>query len=292
MLASFHGNKINPSRFSLGQLKFYLFLIPLGMFMVLPIVFIFSQSLKPLDELFVFPPAFLVQKPTLENVYSLLAVADMSRIPATKYLFNSLLITVVVVVLSLIASAMTGYALSKKQFKWRKALFEVNTIALMFVPAAVTIPRYLVVEKLGLINSYAGHILPLLALPVGVFLIKQFVDQIPNELIEAARMDGANDMTVFARIVLPVIHPAMATVAILAFQASWNNTETSALYMSQETLKTFAFYMTTLTTTVGNNVAGQGMAAAAALFMFLPNLVIFIFMQSRVMDTMAHSGIK
>ncbi|QGG58817.1 ABC transporter permease subunit [Paenibacillus sp. B01] len=291
-MASFHGNKINPSRFSLGQLKFYLFLIPLGMFMVLPIVFIFSQSLKPLDELFVFPPAFLVQKPTLENVYSLLAVADMSRIPATKYLFNSLLITVVVVVLSLIASAMTGYALSKKQFKWRKALFEVNTIALMFVPAAVTIPRYLVVEKLGLINSYAGHILPLLALPVGVFLIKQFVDQIPNELIEAARMDGANDMTVFARIVLPVIHPAMATVAILAFQASWNNTETSALYMSQETLKTFAFYMTTLTTTVGNNVAGQGMAAAAALFMFLPNLVIFIFMQSRVMDTMAHSGIK
>ncbi len=292
MLASFHGNKINPSRFSLGQLKFYLFLIPLGIVMVLPIVFIFSQSLKPLDELFVFPPSFLVQKPTLENMYSLLAVADMSKIPATKYLFNSLLITVVVVVLSLIISAMTGYALSKKQFKWRKALFEVNTIALMFVPAAVTIPRYLVVEKLGLINSYMGHILPLLALPVGVFLIKQFVDQIPNELIEAARMDGANDMTVFARIVLPVINPAMATVAILAFQASWNNTETSALYMSQETLRTFAFYMTTLTTTVGNNVAGQGMAAAAALFMFLPNLIIFIFMQSRVMDTMAHSGIK
>ncbi|WP_244917060.1 carbohydrate ABC transporter permease [Paenibacillus castaneae] len=292
VLASFHGNKINPSRFSLGQLKFFVFLVPLGIIMVLPIFFIFSQSLKPLDELFLYPPTFLVQKPTFENIGSLLTVADITRIPATKYLFNSLMITLFVVVLSLVISAMTGYALSKKQFRLRKVLFEVNTIALMFVPAAVTIPRYLVVEKLGLINTYMGHILPLLALPVGVFLIKQFVDQIPNELIEAAQIDGATDITVFAKIVMPIIQPAMATVAILAFQAAWNNTETSTLYMSQETLKTFAFYMTTLTSTVGNNVAGQGMAAAAALLMFVPNLIIFIFMQSRVMDTMAHSGIK
>ncbi|NIK77125.1 ABC-type glycerol-3-phosphate transport system permease component [Paenibacillus castaneae] len=291
-MASFHGNKINPSRFSLGQLKFFVFLVPLGIIMVLPIFFIFSQSLKPLDELFLYPPTFLVQKPTFENIGSLLTVADITRIPATKYLFNSLMITLFVVVLSLVISAMTGYALSKKQFRLRKVLFEVNTIALMFVPAAVTIPRYLVVEKLGLINTYMGHILPLLALPVGVFLIKQFVDQIPNELIEAAQIDGATDITVFAKIVMPIIQPAMATVAILAFQAAWNNTETSTLYMSQETLKTFAFYMTTLTSTVGNNVAGQGMAAAAALLMFVPNLIIFIFMQSRVMDTMAHSGIK
>jgi ABC-type glycerol-3-phosphate transport system permease component len=156
----------------------------------------------------------------------------------------------------------------------------------------VTIPRYLVVEKLGLINTYWGHILPLLALPVGVFLIKQFVDQIPNELIEAAAIDGAKDAVVFTRVVLPLIRPALATVAILAFQTVWNNAETSSLYMSKETLKTFAFYMTTLSTTVGNNVAGQGVAAAAALIMFIPNLIIFIFMQSKVMDTMAHSGLK
>jgi ABC-type glycerol-3-phosphate transport system permease component len=291
-MASFHANKINPSRFSLGQFKFYLFLVPLGIIMILPIFFIFSQSLKPLDELFLFPPTFLVHQPTMDNIASLLAVADITKIPATKYLFNSLIITAVVVILSLIISAMTGYALSKKQFKFRKVIFEINTVALMFVPAAVTIPRYLIVDKLGLINNYMGHVLPLLALPVGVFLIKQFVDQIPNELIESAQIDGANDITVFAKIVMPVIQPAVATVAILSFQAAWNNTETSTLYMTQETLKTFAFYMTTLTSTVGNNVAGQGMAAAAALLMFIPNLVIFIFMQSKVMDTMAHSGIK
>lgn len=291
-MASFHGNKINPSRYSLGQIKFFAFLIPLGLVMLLPIVFMFSQALKPIDELFLFPPTFLVRKPTLENLVRLLSLKDMTVIPVTKYLFNSIVVSAAVVALSLMTSAMTGYALSKKRFRLRKLLFEINTIALMFVPAAVTIPRYLVVEKLGLINTYWGHILPLLALPVGVFLVKQFVDQIPSELIEAAAIDGAKDCVVFARVVLPLIKPAMATVAILAFQTVWNNAETSSLYMSKETLKTFAFYMTTLSTTVGNNVAGQGVAAAAALIMFIPNLIIFILMQSKVMDTMAHSGLK
>ena len=291
-MASFHGNKINPSRLGFGQLKFFLFLVPLGVFMVMPIVFIFSQSLKPLDELFLYPPRFFVMEPTLENITRLISVSDITTIPATKYLFNSLVMSTIVVALSLAVSAMTGFALSKMDFKLRKVLFEVNTIALMFVPAAVTIPRYLVVEQLGLLDNYLGHILPLLALPVGVFLIKQFVDQIPNELIEAARMDGAKDLVVFWRIVMPVISPAMATVAILSFQMAWNNIETSSLYMSKETLKTFAFYMSTLSTAIENNVAGQGMAAAAAMLMFVPNLIIFIFMQSRVMDTMAHSGIK
>ncbi|WP_274648634.1 carbohydrate ABC transporter permease [Paenibacillus humicola] len=291
-MASFHGNKINPSRFGLGQLKYFALLVPIAAFMVLPIVFIFSQSLKPLDELFLYPPTFLVHKPTFENIDRLLSLSDLTAIPATKYLFNSLIITALVVSLSLIISAMTGYALSKKQFRLRKSLFEINTIALMFVPTAVTIPQYLVVERLGLTDNYLGHMLPLLALPVGVFLIKQFVDQIPGELIEAAQMDGAKDLTVFSRIVVPIIKPAMSTVAILAFQLAWNNTETSTLYMSKETLKTFAFYLTTLSTGIENNVAGQGLAAAAALLMFVPNLIIFIVMQSRVMDTMAHSGIK
>jgi len=291
-VASFHGNKIDPSRYSLGQVKFFVFLIPLGIVMILPIVFMFSQAFKPLDELFLFPPTFIVRNPTFENLVRLLSLKDMTVIPVTKYLFNSVVVSAVVVALSLMTSAMTGYALSKKKFRLRNVLFEINTIALMFVPAAVTIPRYLVAEKLGLINSYWGHILPLLALPVGVFLIKQFVDQIPNELIEAAAIDGAKDAVVFTRVVLPLIRPALATVAILAFQTVWNNAETSSLYMSKETLKTFAFYMTTLSTTVGNNVAGQGVAAAAALIMFIPNLIIFIFMQSKVMDTMAHSGLK
>ena len=161
----------------------------------------------------------------------------------------------------------------------------------MFVGASVVIPRYLVIERLGLIDSFCVHILPGLAIPVGLFLIKQFIDQIPNDLIEAAKIDGATHFQIYLKIILPLITPAIATIAIISFQIVWNNAETSVIYVNRESLKTFAFYMSTLTTT-GNAVAGQGMAAAAALIMFLPNLVIFIFLQSKVMNTMAHSGLK
>lgn len=291
-MSSFHGSKINPTRFHRSQLKYYLFLTALSFFMVLPIVFMFSQSLKPINELFLYPPRFLVENPTLKNFHDLFNVTSVTVIPMTRFLFNSLVVTSSVVFLSVVISAMAGYALSKMQFKTKKLIFEANIIALMFVPAAVAIPRYFVVNTLGLTDNLLGHVIPLLAMPVGLFLIKQFVDQIPNELIEAASIDGASHFAIFRKIIVPVIMPALATVAILAFQASWNNTETSEIYMNKETLRTFAFYMTTLTGNLENRVAGQGIAAAAALIMFIPNLIIFIFMQSRVMDTMAHSGLK
>jgi multiple sugar transport system permease protein len=162
----------------------------------------------------------------------------------------------------------------------------------MFVPAAVGIPRYLLIDEIGLLDTFFAHIFPLLAMPVGLFLVKQFIDQIPNELIEAAQIDGASDYTIFLKIIIPLVKPAIATIAILSFQLVWNNAETSTLYVNDESLKTFAFYMGTLASQEGNTVAGQGMAAAAALIMFIPNLIIFIFLQSKVMNTMAHSGIK
>jgi ABC-type glycerol-3-phosphate transport system permease component len=291
-MSSFHGNKVNPTRIHKSQFKYYLFLISLAAFMVLPIIFMFSQSLKPLGELFLYPPRFFVENPTFRNFYDLFNVTSVTVIPMTRFLFNSIVVTGSVVFLSITISAMAGFALSKLEFKSKTLLFEANIIALMFVSAAVTIPRYFVVDMLGLTNNMLGHIIPVLAMPVGLFLIKQFVDQIPNEIIQSASIDGATNFTVFRKIVVPVIMPAMATVSILAFQMAWNNTETSEIYMNKETLRTFAFYMTTLTGNLENKVAGQGIAAAAALIMFVPNLIIFIFMQSRVIDTMAHSGIK
>lgn len=209
----------------------------------------------------------------------------------SRYLFNSIVVSLVVVVLTIIVATMAGYVLSKKQFRMKKALTEINTIALMFVATAVAIPRYFVIEQLGLINTFWVHILPALAMPVGLFLIKQFIDQIPDEMLEAAIMDGANDFQIYIRVILPMIKPAIATVAILAFQATWNNVEISDVFINNESLRTFAFYMSTLATK-GNAVAGQGVSAAASLIMFIPNLVIFIFLQKQVMDTMAHSGIK
>jgi multiple sugar transport system permease protein len=163
----------------------------------------------------------------------------------------------------------------------------------MFVPIAVMIPRYLIIVNIGLTNNMLAHIVPMLAMPVGLFLVKQFVDQIPDSLIEAAVLDGANDMKIISKIIIPLIKPALATVCLLTFQAVWNTTESSNLFITNPTLQTFAFYMNTLTAGAGGNTtAGAGMAAAASLIMFLPNFFMFIFMQSKVMNTMSHSGIK
>ncbi|GEM03306.1 ABC transporter permease [Halolactibacillus miurensis] len=292
MASSFHGSKINPDRFDRSQIKFFLFLIPMMVFMGLPIVYIFSHAFKPIDELFAYPPRFFVEKPTLANFVDLFNMSDTTGVPMSRYLFNSIIVTVVVVALTIVMSTAAAYALSKKKFKLKALLFEINTVALMFVPIAVAIPRYLLIDNIGLLDSFWAHILPLLAMPVGLFLVKQFIDQIPDSLIESARMDGASDYIIYWKIILPLVKPAIATIAILSFQAVWNNVETSTLFVNDESLKTFAFFMSTLASQTGNSVAGQGMAAAASLLMFIPNLIIFIILQSQVMNTMAHSGIK
>ncbi len=290
-MASYHATKINPQSFGRGQIKFLLILIPVALFMSLPIVYIFNHAFKPLTELFEWPPKFFVRNPSIENFVDLFAVTSTTGVPMARYLFNSIIISLVVVVLSIFVSSIAGFALSKLDFKLKKILMLANNIALMFVGAAVVIPRYIIIQNLGLIDTFWVHIFPGLAIPVGLFLIKQFIDQIPNELLEAARMDGATDFQIYYKVILPLIKPALATIAIVSFQSVWNNVETSTNYINNESLKTFAFYMSTLTTST-NTVAGQGMAAAAALIMFVPNLVIFIILQKNVMNTMAHSGIK
>lgn len=285
---------INPDGFHVSQIKFYVILVPLSVFMLLPIIFIISSAFKPPDELFAFPPRFFVINPTIKNFTDLFAKLTNSGIPVSRYLFNSILITLVTMVASILVSSTAAYALSKKRFKLKQTLFAVNNVALMFVPIAVTIPRFLVIERLHLLNTFWVHILPVLAMPVGLFLLKQFIDGIPDEVIEAAQIDGASDVWIYWRIILPMIRPALATIAILTFQAAWNNAEISTLYINSESMRTLAFYLGTLSTTAAgaNAVAGQGIAAAAALIMFLPNLVIFIVLQSQVMSTMSHSGLK
>ncbi|HPD42240.1 MAG TPA: carbohydrate ABC transporter permease [Anaerolineae bacterium] len=285
---------INPQGFHVSQLKFYAVLLPLAVLMLLPIVFIFSHAFKPPDELFAYPPRFFVAHPTFKNFQDLFAQMSTAGVPVSRYLFNSVTITLVTVAASILISSTAAYALSKKRFGLKQTLFAVNTLALMFVPIAVTIPRFLIITRMGLLDTFWVHILPTLAMPVGVFLLKQFIDGVPDEVIEAAQIDGANDGQIYWRIVLPMIQPAIATIGILTFQATWNNAEISTLYINSESLKTFAYYLSTLTSTASgaNLVAGQGMAAAASLIMFLPNLIIFLFLQSQVMSTMSHSGLK
>lgn len=290
---SYQGVMINPKRFHSSQIKFYLILLPLAVFMILPLIFIICHSLKPLDELFAFPPQIFVQNPTFNNYKNLFEVGSQTVVPMVRYLFNSVIVTVLVVIGTWVITITAGYVLSKKKFKIKKKLLGLNQAAMMFVATAVVIPRYFIITNIGLANTMWVHIFPLLAMPVGLFLIKNFMDQVPDELIEAAYMDGANDFQIIFRVIIPIIKPAIATVGILAFQQVWSNVETSNIFVTDETLKTFAFYMNTLTSsTAGNTIVGVGMQAAATVLMFLPNLIIFIFMQSKVMATMAHSGIK
>jgi ABC-type glycerol-3-phosphate transport system permease component len=290
-MAGYKGSNINPRKFELSQIKIILALLPLAIFMGIPIVFIVCHAFKPMDELFAFPPQILVHKPTLDNFVKLFKASSNSNIPMSRYVFNSIIVTGTVVLLSIIFSTMAAFALSKLRFKGKYALMEVNNTALMFVSVAVMIPRYLVIDTLGLKNTYFAHILPLLAMPVGLFLVKQFIDQIPDALLDAAYMDGASDFTIYWKIILPLIKPAIATTVILAFQQAWVNVESSNFYIDDESMKTLAFYLNTLAN-ANSNVAGQGIQAAGILIQFIPNLLIFLILRKSFMNTMAHSGIK
>ncbi len=288
---AYKGKRINPQKFERGQIKIMVILLPLVIFMAMPLVFIANHAFKPMEELFAFPPTFFVRDATFENFTKLIKFSRTSGTPLSRYVFNSIIVTVLCVGLALLFTTLTAFALSKIKFKGRNLLMQINQIALMFVATAVLIPRYLVICQLGMIDTVWAHVLPLVAMPVALFLVKQFVDQVPDSLIEAAYMDGATDFQVYRKVIIPMIKPAIATAAILVFQQVWTNMETSNYYINDDSMKTLTFYMNSLVN-VNNTVAGQGMAAAASLIMFLPNLILFIILQNSVMNTMATSGIK
>lgn len=264
----------------------------LAVFMLLPVVFIFMQAFKPLSELFLYPPRFYVMHPTWQNFSQLLVSVDIAVVPVVRYIFNSIFTATLTVVVVVLVSTMVAYALSKHKFHGKNTVLNMTIVALMFAPQAVLIPRYLIVQNMGLIDSYLAHILPLVAQPVSVFLFKQFVDQVPDDLIAAARIDGASEWTILYKLIIPVCRPAVSTVALLTFQTAWNTLEPSIYYIENEAMRTLPFFLGTLTSGLANNVAGQGAAAAAGLLLFLPNLIFFLVMQSRVIETMAYSGLK
>lgn len=288
---AYKGKKINPKKFDRSQIKIIVIILPLVIFMAMPIIFIANHAFKPMEELFAFPPTFFVRNATLENFTKLIKFSRTNGIPLSRYIFNSLLVTVVTVGGSLLLTTMAAFALAKIKFKGRNLLVHINQVAIMFVATAVLIPRYLVICQMGIIDTFWAHILPLVAMPVALFLVKQFVEQVPDSLLEAAYIDGASDFMVYRKVILPMIRPAIATAAILVFQQVWTNMETSSYFINDDSMKTLAFYMNTLVN-ANNTVAGQGMSAAASLIMFLPNLVLFIILQNKVMNTMASSGIK
>ena len=259
---------------------------------VMPVIFIINNAFKPLSELFKYPPTFFVRNPTWQNFEEFFYATGETTVPFSRYLFNSIFVTVVTVFLVVAISCTAAYAFAKIDFPGRDRIFNIIVLSLMFTPSAVMITKYLIVDKVGLINNYLGHILPQLALPVGVFLLKQFMEQVPDSLSEAARLDGASEFTVFWKIVMPAVRPAVGTVMIISFQNVWNDVTTSQYYMLDDSMKTLPYYIQTLTSSTGTTVARQGASAAAGLLLFLPNFIIFAVMQKSMLKTMVTSGIK
>ena len=284
------GAVIDPKSFGRGQIKFYCILLPLAAFMILPVIMIVNRAFMPLGELFAFPPHIFVHDPTMTNFKSLFQLSSTTGVPFQRYLFNSIIVTILTVALNLVITILGAYTFAKKRFKGKAALFEINQLALMFVPTAVAISRYIVITRLELMDTWLVHVLPLAAMPVGLFLVKQFTDQLPDALIEAAVIDGAREGTIIFKIVTPLIRPALATSVVLTFQQVWMAVEASNNYITNDSMRTLAYYLSSLST--NNTVAAAGMTAAASLILFVPNLIIFICMQSQVMNTMSHSGIK
>lgn len=260
---------------------------------LLPIVYVISNAFKPLEELFIYPPQFFVRNPTLQNFRDFIYATDVSTVPFMRYLFNSVVVTVSATALIIIFSLCCAYDFSKMKFPGRNWLFQMITVALMFTPEAVVITRYLIVSGLNIIDTYWAHILPQLALPMGVFLIKQFMDQVPNSLCEAAKIDGANELRILWSIITPAVLPAVGAVLIIAFQNVWGDLTTSNLYTVSESMKTLPYFVNSLTSGLtATSVARKGATAAAGLLMLLPNFIIFAVLQKSMIATMVTSGIK
>jgi len=278
-------------RFAFSRLMLILFLGAVGLFMLLPIIFLVNNAFKPLNEMFLFPPRIFVRHPTTYNFEQLFLHSSAGVVPFTRYLFNSVAVALTTTLAVIIVSTMAGYVLSKHRFHFKAFIMGAVMIALMFTPETVSIPRYLIVSGLGLKDTYLAHVLPFLASPVAVFLMKQFIDQIPDSLIEAAKLDGAPDLYIFFKIVIPLTSPAVATAGIITFQLVYMDVEASSLYMTKETMKTLSYYAEAMSQNIPG-VAQISIAASIGLLMFLPNLIIFLIFQRKMIQTMLHSGVK
>jgi len=270
----------------------YLIVSLLALFTLLPIVYMVSTALKPLEEMFLYPPRFFVRHPTLRNFAELLLAIDALMVPFVRYAFNSLFVAAATVGASLVLSSMAAYPLAKyPRLPGGRLFFAVVVSTLMFAPEVTQIPRYLIVDRLNLIDTYAGLIIPSLAGSYGLFLMKQFMEQLPVELIEAAKIDGASEWAIFWKVVMPLVRPAWITLIIFSFIGTWNDFFTPLIFTRSEQMKTLPLAMSSIGGGPGV-VARWGAVAAASLVVTVPTFVIFVLLQRYVMETMSYSGIK
>ncbi|MBD3920140.1 carbohydrate ABC transporter permease [Paenibacillus sp. PR3] len=270
-----------------GTVSLFVLLAGFGAFMVLPLIYAINNAFKPLDEIFLFPPRLFVRNPTMSNFTDLINLLGNSWVPFTRYIFNTVFITGMGIVGHVLLASAAAYPLAKHRFPGKGIMFTVVVLSLMFTPAVTAIPNYMIMSWLGMINTYWAVIVPAFAFPLGLYLMKQFIEQIPDALLEAAKIDGASEYRIWWSIIMPNVKPAWLTLVILLFQLLWGSDGNGFIYSEQ--LKSLHYASTQI---VQGGIARAGVGAAVALLLMSVPITLFIFSQSRIIETMATSGMK
>lgn len=277
--------RVNRSRG--GDIALFLFLALFGCFSAMPLILTVSNAFKPLDEIFLYPPRFFVKNPTLDNFSDLVNALGSSLVPFSRYFFNTIMVTIVGTFGHIIISSMCAYPLAKYKVPGGAIISGLVVYSLMFPSSVTSIPNYMVLNWLGLIDTYWSVILPAFAYSMGLFLMKQFMTSVPTSLIEAAKIDGATEFKIYYSIVMPLVKPAWVTLIILLFQSLWSTYGSTTIY--REDYKMVSYALSQIATA---GAARQGTLAAVSLIMIIVPIGVFVISQSQVMETMAHSGMK
>lgn len=279
---------IDNRRSKIGNGFVMFLLLVLGVFMAFPLYYTLIQSLKPPEELFQFPPRLYVLRPTGAHYTELLQLMSNLWVPFSRYLFNTLFVTIAGTVFHVILAGMAAYPLAKHKFPGRDFLFAVILLGLMFVGQVTFLPSFIIISKLGLLNTYWAYICPGIGASLGLFLIKQFIEQLPDALLEAARIDGTTEFGIYYKIVLPNIKPATLTVFIFQFVNLWNGLSKEMVY--DEQLKVVKVALEQISSS--NAYARMGSGMAGSVLLMIPPIVVFILMQRNVVETMTFAGMK
>lgn len=277
--------RVNRSRG--GDIALFVFLALFGCFSAMPLILTVSNAFKPLDEIFLYPPRFFVKNPTLDNFSDLVNALGSSLVPFSRYFFNTIMVTIVGTFGHIIISSMCAYPLAKYKVPGGAIISGLVVYSLMFPSSVTSIPNYMVLNWLGLIDTYWSVILPAFAYSMGLFLMKQFMTSVPTSLIEAAKIDGATEFKIYYSIVMPLVKPAWVTLIILLFQSLWSTYGSTTIY--REDYKMVSYALSQIATA---GAARQGTLAAVSLIMIIVPIGVFVISQSQVMETMAHSGMK
>jgi ABC-type glycerol-3-phosphate transport system permease component len=282
------GHKVVLNRSAGGDAGITFMLSILGVIMFFPMYYVVIQSLKPLDELFMFPPRFYVINPTFDNFTDLFTLMSDSWVPFSRYIFNTVFITICGTCGNLVLASMAAYSLAKLRFPGRNAIFQMIVMSLMFHSTVNQVTHFIILSAFGWVDTYLSIIVPSMAGTMGLYLMKQFMESsVPDTVLESARLDGASEFRTFLIIAMPMVKPAWLTLMIESFKGLWNSG--ASIYIHSEELKTFNYAINQIIT---GGIARSGAGAAAIVIMMIVPIAVFVLNQSQIIETMGSSGMK